>query len=240
MKAILLAAGRGTRLWKGNMGIPKCILDIGGKTLLDHSLHLLRNKAIDEIAVVVGYQADDIVKKITHERIRFFYNPFFDKTNSIASLWFAKEFIHDNDDLLLLNADVFFEAPLLEEVLTTALSPVLFSDHTRKDVGDYKLGYQDGILLKHGKDLDGSEASGEYIGIAKIDRSFIPRFKKRLINFIDMQKHDLWWEDVLYSFKNEEAVYVKEISTDLFWAEVDVLEDYKRILHYTCGLYTKK
>ena len=125
----------------------------------------------------------------------FYHNPFFDVTNSIASAWFAMDFIRD-DDILVLNGDVFFEGDLLDMMLATTVNPVLFSDETRKDEADYKLCYEYGRLLKYGKELQGEDITGVYIGIARINADLLPVFRQRLNELINSQEHALWWEDV--------------------------------------------
>lgn len=229
MKAILLAAGMGTRLSRDLPGIPKCIVDIHGQTLLENTIRKLRNQSVHEISVVVGYQAKRIMETVRHEKVRFFANPFYDKTNSIASLWFARDFL-DDDDFLILNADVFLEEEILEQAIREPITPVLFADPSRKREADYKLSYKNHILLDHGKELPESAITGEYIGIARIGQRFVPVFKERLEALIHSQQHGLWWENVLYSMIGETSVYVSEIPAGVFWAEVDTVSDYNRIL----------
>lgn len=180
--------------------------------------------------MVLGYQADVIEDLLADEGVTFFHNPFFDVTNSIASAWFAMDFISD-DDILILNGDVFFEASILDLVLATTLNPVLFSDETRKEEADYKLYYEDGRLLKYGKELQGDDITGEYIGMARINTDLLPLFRRRLEALVSAQKHNYWWEDVLYSLSQEIRINVKDVD-GLFWGEVDYIEDYNRIIQY--------
>ena len=116
--------------------------------------------------------------------------------NSTASAWFAKDFISTEDDLMIMNGDLFMEECMLKSILGEKASPVLFADSSRKDEADYKLCYENDLLLKYGKDLTGNDITGEYIGIAKIGREFIPTFKEHLEFMISQQKHVAWWEDV--------------------------------------------
>ena len=63
--------------------------------------------------------------------------------------------------------------------------------------------------------------------------SFVPVFNQRLDKLIDMQQHDKWWENVIYSFtdNNEKSIYTIDVN-GLFWAEIDYFDDYERILNY--------
>ncbi|MGZ0050371.1 phosphocholine cytidylyltransferase family protein [Brevibacillus gelatini] len=232
MKALLMAAGLGSRISGQIDGIPKCTVDIGNKALIENTIAELKRKGIDEIAIVVGYRAHVITSLLGRENIRFFHNPFYDRTNSIASLWFAREFL-TGSDCLLFNADVYFEEKVLDVVLQETRSPVMFADPSRRAEGDYKFGYAHGLLHKHGKELSLEETTGEYIGIARLHEGFLPIFQERLQRLIHERQHDLWWENVLYSFLGERDVHVAQIPPGLFWAEVDTWEDYRRILHFT-------
>lgn len=231
MRALIMAAGKGTRISRHIGGRPKCTLNIGeGLTLIEDTVEKLKGGGISEIALVVGYQADVIRDLLADQQVTFFHNPFFDVTNSIASAWFAMDFISD-DDILILNGDVYFEEAILDMILATTLNPVLFSDETRKEEADYKLYYENGQLLKYGKELQGNDITGEYIGIARINSNLLTLFRERLRVLIDAQKHDCWWEDVLYSLSKEVPVHVKDVG-GLFWGEVDYIEDYNRIMEY--------
>lgn len=231
MKAIMMAAGMGTRVSQDIKMIPKCAVSVGATTLIEQTISQLSRRNVQQIAVVVGYQADYLCRLLAEKGVHIFHNPFFDKTNSIASLWFAREFLRD-DDFLLLNADLYMDERVLDDIFAETASPVLFADGTRRTEADYKLTYRCGVLQKHGKELSGEEASGEYLGIARINRPFLPQFRERLEQLINSQQHHLWWENVLYSFLGERDVYVREITPGSFWAEVDTAEDYGRILEY--------
>lgn len=231
MKALIMAAGKGTRIARHIGEKPKCTLNIGGGlTLIEDTVEKLIGSGINEIALVVGYQANIIRSLFIEKPVTFFYNPFFDVTNSIASAWFAIDFI-SCDDILILNGDVYFEEAILDMVLSTTLNPVLFSDETRKEEADYKLYYENGQLLKYGKELQGDNITGEYIGIARINSNLLITFRERLKALINTQKHDYWWEDVLYSLSKETPINVKNVG-GLFWGEVDYIEDYDRIMEY--------
>ena len=88
MKAILLAAGRGTRISRYLDGNPKCTVDLGnGTKLIEYSIAMLKKKGITEIALVTGYRHRVIEDVLKGANVKFFYNPFYDVTNSLASLF---------------------------------------------------------------------------------------------------------------------------------------------------------
>lgn len=231
MKVLLLAAGRGTRISRYLAGNPKCTVDIGGEKLIRYTMELFRKKGITEIAMVLGYRGDIIKETLTDYDVAYYYNPFYDVTNSIASAWFAREFLADADDTLIMNADVYLEEALLDRILACQKSPVMFADGTRKEEADYKYKYSGGLLEKYGKELTGDDITGEYIGIGRFSREFMPEFLRKMDAMIETQQHSVWWENILYDMVGKRDVYVEEMD-GLFWAEVDYIEDYERILRF--------
>lgn len=231
MKVLILAAGRGTRISRYLSGNPKCTVDIGdGQCLIQYTVDLLRSRGIEEIGIVLGYKEQVIRKVLAGKQVGFYYNPFYDVTNSIASAWFAKEFIQ-GDDLLIMNGDVYLEDRLLDLILEEKRSPVMFADESRKETADYKFFYEHGILKKYGKELTGSDITGEYIGIGLFSKEFLPEFIIRMDEMINTQEHSVWWENVIYSMTGQQQVLVRNVSGH-FWAEVDYIEDYERILEH--------
>jgi choline kinase len=191
----------------------------------------LSNRPDTRIAIVTGYKGqsvDDVLNEYKYDR---FYNPLFDITNSIVSLWFASSFIDEKDDLIVMNGDVFFDKKVLDVIYDDNNEFVLLADSSRIKEADYRFNWSnDGLLKKYGKELADDETTGEYVGIAKISKSVLPKFKARLMEMINTQQHGKWWEDVVYSFvKDNTKINIKDIS-GLFWAEVDYVEDYERIL----------
>jgi choline kinase len=229
MKAILMAAGMGTRISKYIDKKAKCMVDIGGMSLIRHTvLMLLKNNV--EVSIVLGYRSFEIYEELKDLNIDFYYNPFYNLTNSISSLWFAREKI-GVEDLVIANADVFWEEGILHDILNDSRDVIMLSDKTKGIEGDYLFKFKDDILLMHGKDLDEKDVSGEYVGISRIKLDFQDKFIERLNYMIWNQQQNLWWENVLYSFIGERNIYIKDVSGK-FWSEVDFIEDYYRLLEY--------
>ena len=227
MKALMMAAGRGTRISRYLNGKPKCTVEIReGLPLIRYTVDMLKKKGIHDICLVTGYR-HEVIENLLKDDVQYCYNPFFDVTNSIASAWFAKEFI-DGDDLLVMNADVFCEEAAYDEMLKIKETPVMLMDTTRIEEADYRFFCEDGNIKKYGKELSDEETTGEYVGIGFISKDFLPRFRQRLDEMIERQDHDVWWENVLYSMSDELKLHAYDLAGK-FWAEVDYIEDYERI-----------
>lgn len=231
MKAILLAAGRGTRISRMVKEIPKSTLPIDGRPLIQLTVELLQKYGIETV-VCVGYQQQAIRDALKDYDITYYFNPFYDVTNSIASLWFARQELEG--ECLIINADVFFSEAILQMIMREEHEAVMLVDKTRRKTGDYFFSTTDsGCIKKYGKDIPLLYRSCEYVGISKIKAEFMPRFVKRLDELINDSKHNKWWEDTLYSFTDDKEyqIHTKDVEGE-FWSEIDYFDDYERILNY--------
>ena len=229
MKAIIMAAGVGKRLLGLNMNKPKCLLTAGSETLIRRSVNLLVNKGISDITVIVGYEADLIRNELKND-VAYFENPHFLTTNSIMSLWYAKDLLEDN--VLLLNGDLYYEHGILDYAKNQTNPVVMLADSTRIDNADYRFGFIGNQINRFGKHLTNQETDGEYVGIVRIDQCFIKTFKQTLEEMITAGKSNIWWEDVLYSFISKQVpIHFYDVA-GTFWSEVDTLQDYNYLQNW--------
>ena len=218
-----MAAGIGKRLHALNIKKPKCLISIGSTTLIRRSVNLLVSKGISDITVVVGYKSDLIHNELNND-VAYFENPDFQTTNSIKSLWYAKDLLEG--DVLLLNGDLYYEHDILDYAINQTNPVVMLADSTRIDKADYRFGFSGNQINRFGKHLTNQETDGEYVGIVRIDQCFIKTFKQTLEKMITAGKSNIWWEDVLYSFIAEQIPIHYFDVAGTFWSEVDTLQDY--------------
>ncbi|MCZ1264086.1 phosphocholine cytidylyltransferase family protein [Paenibacillus marchantiae] len=226
MKAIILAAGKGTRISRMIEAIPKCVLPVDGTPLIRRNIMMLIERNIKPV-VCVGYYKSEIYKALEGMDVTYYYNPFYDVTNSIASIWFARAEL--TEDTIIMNGDVYFNESILDLIISTEKECALLVDTERITVGDYFLKLENGLITKYGKELPIQERSCEYVGIGKIKSKFLEYFSERLNMLIGDQHHQLWWENILYSLIKEKRIDTIDISGH-FWAEIDYFDDYERIL----------
>ena len=155
--------------------------------------------------------------------ISYFENPDFHITNSIKSLWYARDLLED--DVLLLNGDLYYEHDILDYAINQTNPVVMLADSTRIDKADYRFGFSGNQINRFGKHLTNHETDGEYVGIVRIDQSFIKTFKQTLEEMITSGKSNIWWEDVLYSFIEKQIPIHYFDVAGTFWSEVDTLQD---------------
>ena len=111
MKAIILAAGMGTRLSKYTEGLPKCMLKFNGKTLIERQVETLRKSGINDITIVKGYMPD----KINIKGVKYYINEDFADTNMVETLFAAENEL--NDEILVCYADILYEEKTIKRIL---------------------------------------------------------------------------------------------------------------------------
>lgn len=229
-----MAAGRGTRISRKIENKCKCTLDIGGISLIQHTVEMLLNHNI-EVNIVVGYNKEEIIESLKKYPVKFYFNAFYSVTNSLASLWFAREQL-DGDCIILGNADVFWEDNLLDALMEEKRDCVMLCDTSRVEQGDYLFRVENDRIVEFGKGMSSAKATSEYVGLAVLRGDMIAKCKNRLEELINKQKCQEWWEQILYSMTEERPIWAKDINGK-FWAEIDYIEDYKRIVNYMEGKY---
>src|SRR5690349_16250170 len=130
MKALILAAGRGTRIHSVHGDHPKCLIRFNGSrsTILDHQIQSLFSAGIANIGIVVGYERDQIIQHVIsnyrddQRRFHFIENPKFATTNNIYSFWLAQTWLN-RQRFVCLNADVVFDPRILVP-LVQSLAPI--------------------------------------------------------------------------------------------------------------------
>ena len=182
MKIIILAAGKGERLMPLTKNTPKPLLDMGnGNTLLEEQMLSIKNSGvIQEIIIVIGYLADQIEAKIKLHinngiKIRTIFNPFYEVSNNLMSLWLAKSEM--NGDFLITNGDNLFSADVFTDFVNTNSNGIYLSLNTKDtyDCDDMKVTLKDSLVAKVSKNINVNQCHGESPGLALIhgDRSII-------------------------------------------------------------------
>lgn len=117
-RAVILAAGMGSRMGPLTTSVPKCLVEVNGVPILVRSLRVLASAGVTEAIVVVGYEADQVRRRIGNTfagmQIEYVDAPLFDRTNNICSLWDARRYL--DEDILLIEGDVVFDLDVIESL----------------------------------------------------------------------------------------------------------------------------
>ena len=171
MKAILISAGKGERLYPLTKNTPKSLLEVGnGLTLLETQLHSLSENNIKDIIIIVGYKAEQIEAKIKDYQGKFnittVYNPFYDVSNNLLSVWMARHYMQD--EFISINGDDIFAPEVVESLLKSNHDITMVIDEKDEyDEDDMKVVHKDGLILEVSKKIDSKKANGESIGMIK-------------------------------------------------------------------------
>ena len=227
MKAIILAAGKGTRL-DGAAVKPKCLVEVGGATLLQRQIETLQSLDIRDIVIVVGFGADSIREECGDE-VKFVENERFAETSSLYSLWLARE--HVNEGFVVLNSDVLFHQQMLADLLGSSReNALLLSDSDpATPFGDeeMKVKVKEQLVVDISKDMDPREADGENVGIVKFSANGAKRLVEYMDKLIESGSLKDWAPRAFLEFARHHPLYA--LSTrGLPWIEIDFPEDYRR------------
>jgi choline kinase len=221
-----MAAGIGSRLRGIGGGRPKCLIQAGEETLLRRMIGQLRDAGVDDVCVITGYKSV-LIQRDLPRGVRQLYNPFYSVTNSIASLWLARELL--TEDTLLMNADLYFEKEVLDIALDQVHPVAMLSDCRRIESADFRFRTRGDSIVEAGKHISDQATDCEYVGIVRLDRSFIKVFRTRLEDMIKRSCFSDWWEAVLYSFLGGDIDIKCADVKGAFWTEVDHAADYARL-----------
>jgi choline kinase len=231
MRGVILAAGRGSRLNGTAAEVPKCLVELGGLTLVERQIRALRRAGVDDIVVVVGCQADR-VRRVCGQRVAYVENKRYGQTNSLYSLWMARALLCEG--FVVLNCDVLFHPALLHDLLTARHENALLLAYREADqplFGDeeMKVRVRCGRVVEMSKHMDPAEADGENLGIVK----FGSRGAAALVAVMDRIVADgglrEWAPRAFSEFARTHALHA--IGTrGLPWTEIDFPEDYRHAL----------
>jgi L-glutamine-phosphate cytidylyltransferase len=165
-KAVILSAGKGSRLLPLTAERPKCLIDLSGKSLLDWQLDVLQAEGISDIVVVTGFR-DHLVDQTAARRsgVRTLFNPFYHVADNLGSVWMARaEF---DRDMLLLNGDTLVSPVLLQRVIAAETGPIAVTVDEKEDYDsdDMKVLREGDRLRRIGKALEPGEYNAESIGL---------------------------------------------------------------------------
>jgi choline kinase len=228
MTGVILAAGAGTRFNGGGVQ-PKCLAAFGGRPLIEWQVRAMRACGIDDIAVVVGFEADS-VRKACGPRVRFIENSRFAETNSLYSLWLARSVLQDG--FVVMNCDVLFPTVMLADLLTARHQNALLVSYPEPNDPQFsdeemKVHVRKGRVVDIGKNLPSAETDGENVGIVKFAAEGARRLIQLMDGIVSSGSVRDWAPRAFGAFAREHPLYAVG-TRGLPWTEIDTPDDYKR------------
>lgn len=231
MKAVILAAGVGRRLAPLTEEIPKCLVEIGGESLLTRMLAALSDVAVSEVVLVVGHLQEAIREQMGIRQsglpLRYIENPHY-KRGSLLSLWCAREEM--DSPLLLMDADVFFAPSMLQRLVRGRAESCLLLDETFTETGEemkaYAMGRRVVAIGRTAPELPW-DLVGEGVGFFKCAAPHARILRGIVEQLISDGKADEEYEAALDRLVREVPVEWRSVA-GLPWLEIDFPEDVRR------------
>ena len=230
MIAVILAAGMATRLRPLTEDRPKCLLEIGKKSLLQRTVDNILENGISTIVVVTGYRGEMIRKFLTGKYkdvcFHFVDNKDYQTTNNIYSLWLTRPYV-EGKDFILLDSDILFDGRIISRLMnrtdtTLAVNSHELGEEEIKIIPDGK-----GKVEQISKTYSIEKSIGESVGREKMNADYSAALFKELATMIE----DEGLKGVFYELAFERLIprgYKLGITdtTDLFSIELDTVDDF--------------
>jgi choline kinase len=237
-RAIILAAGRGTRLSPLTDERPKCLVELAGKSLLERQLAVLSATGLTDITVVGGYRSDTLEGR-DFDLLR---NPRYDSTNMVNTLFCARQVMGDDVDLVVSYGDIVFERRVLEALLGCAEPVAVTVDRSWRRYWSLRMGdpladaetlklAADGRILELGKKPKGyDDIQGQYMGLMKFRADHVVPLQQVHRELDPSAEYDGKDKDNMYMTSFLQHLIdigwrVQSVPVDGGWLETDTVED---------------
>ena len=242
MKAIIVAAGPGSRLMPITNEKPKCLLDVGGKTILERALGALGENGVEDIVVVKGYKSH----LIDYPDVTYCHNPEFRKNNILRSLFYAEDEM--NDDFIFSYSDILYSREIVARLIGSEADVALIVDvnwiqtyegRDQHPISEAELvKVENGRVVKIGKEVvKPEEAYGEFIGLAKFTKSGAETMKaayRRVSEdhcaspFQNAASLDKAYITDMLQELVDDGLLVQSVDIEGGWVEIDTPQDLER------------
>lgn len=227
--AILLAAGRGRRLAST---LPKCLVEVGGRPLLDRHLENLPKAGVDKLTIVVGYE-EALIRSYIATRgaslpVELISNPRFER-GSIVSLHTAAHLLDEGG--IWMDADVLYPPELLGRLVASKHENCVLLDRRSEETGEeMMLGVRDGRVQRIARKVlhEGPwDVVGEAVGFAKVGRKGGAVMRRILDAEVSADRLDQEYEAAM-NIAFGEARWGYEPIDEFAWTEIDFQEDIEK------------
>src|SRR5574341_27914 len=217
MRAVILAGGVGSRLDSRSGGRPKALVEIGGRPLVMHQLEALADHGVGPVLMVVGHK-HEMIREVVGQRVEYLLNERYQDTNSLYSLWLAREWIRG--PFVLLNSDLVFDPEILARVLEEPGNVLAYDSTSSHGREQTKVAIRERRVTDLGKDLPPRSARGESLGLLKFDEEGAKAMLGAAEHLIGEGHDRAWVIEATRAVCRSVPIYGVNVA-GLPWAEVD-------------------
>lgn len=222
-QAVILAAGRGVRLGPISGDTPKCLLDLGGLTVLEFQIRTLQAIGIQAICVVAGHEEGKVREAVADlARVTVISNPVYAKTNSLYSLWLARNWV--TGGFLCVNGDLIAHPEVFRRVAAADGCALAFDSGSGQEDEHMKIQMDGSHLLRIGKDLAAPAVHGENLGVLRFTNEGAAQLFAEAAAAVAAGGHMSWAPSVLNRIAPSTPIRCVDVR-GLPWVEVDFPRD---------------
>ena len=226
MKAIILAAGMGTRMHPMTVNCPKGMLELNGYSVLEHQIKLLKKCGIDKIEIITGYQNHKIEKHIANDAKYYFY-PNYRETNNLYTLNYHLNLL--KEDLLILFSDVLISPKSLNKLLNNNLDFALLVDMDKCDESTMRVVIENNKISDIGSHIIPKDGDGNFIGIAKFSNQGSKLLKNKIKSLTENGMYTNDYYTIAVAKLAMERQNIIPVNIDgLPWMEIDTYDEYQK------------
>ena len=232
MIGVILAAGMAKRLRPLTDNKPKCLLEVGGKTLLERTVGAMLQAGIKEFVVVTGYCADQIRDFLTTHfptlDITFIHNADYEHNNNIFSLWLSMQVVRGKD-FLLMDSDILCDPAAVVRIAREPESALALNRHECGEEEIKVIVDAEGRITEISKVCSIEQAIGESVGIEKMTADYSEAIYHELKQMIEQEGLiDVFYERAFERLIPQGHTFRVVDTTDYFSYELDTPEDFER------------
>lgn len=224
-KALILAAGLGTRLAPITNDRPKSLVPVNGKPILIKQIENLHKNGITDITIISGYLAS-ILEETVHKSfpdVKIIESVNYATTNNMYSAYLGKDMLEDNK-FLMMNADVYFDSSVITKLLECDAENAIVTDIGRYIEESMKVIERDGKLVEISKSVKEEDALGASIDVYKFSKEGGKAFFDKCEEYIEKKKELKMWSEVALNDILAEIDF-KACPLDGRWLEIDNHDD---------------
>jgi len=231
MKGIILAAGKGSRLYPLTLNKPKSLLAIGDETILGRLIRQLKSYGVKDILIVVGFQKNEIIN-YCKGLARFSFYEKFNETNNLHTLWSVKEEI--DSEMIISFADLVLQDEVIEGLINSEKDLTLTVDSSQVLESTMKVRCEHN-MIKNIKSTTEDEATGNFIGIAKFSQKGAKDLVNEMESLIGGNYDDYYTLAIDRMARRGKPIACFDVSK-FFWREIDTLDEYYETNAALCNL----